>query len=227
MSRRSLVSGSAEICPTIRRRGEKQQQQQQQQVALAHRNGTSLPRELGNFMRRMFDQERPRSATSSTPSPGPAPSSSSSSSSSSKGGQQQKQAEQGGSSKCLPMAPHEVLYATWASVEHMAGYQQQDSQEFMSFLMDGIHEDLNRISDKPYTEVVEGGDGKLSDDEVAAPSLIPKDFQLASRKEEGVGVEEVLAHRSLFTPRRGLALLYQGCASFAFYEGLRCKFYNN
>jgi ubiquitin C-terminal hydrolase len=34
-----------------------------------------------------------------------------------------------------------------------AGYQQQDSQEFMSFLLDGLHEDLNRVQQKPYTEV--------------------------------------------------------------------------
>jgi ubiquitin carboxyl-terminal hydrolase 4/11/15 len=33
-----------------------------------------------------------------------------------------------------------------------AGYGQQDSQEFMSFLVDGLHEDLNRILKKPYTE---------------------------------------------------------------------------
>jgi ubiquitin carboxyl-terminal hydrolase 4/11/15 len=33
-----------------------------------------------------------------------------------------------------------------------AGYGQQDSQEFMSFLADGLHEDLNRIHKKPYLE---------------------------------------------------------------------------
>ncbi|EEB09446.1 ubiquitin carboxy terminal hydrolase Ubp12 [Schizosaccharomyces japonicus yFS275] len=32
------------------------------------------------------------------------------------------------------------------------GYQQQDSQEFLAFLLDGLHEDLNRIQQKPYTE---------------------------------------------------------------------------
>ncbi len=37
------------------------------------------------------------------------------------------------------------------------GYNQQDSQEFMSFLLDGLHEDLNRILKKPYVESVEGG----------------------------------------------------------------------
>ena len=29
------------------------------------------------------------------------------------------------------------------------GYQQQDSQELIAFLIDGLHEDLNRITNKP------------------------------------------------------------------------------
>ncbi|KAF5095686.1 hypothetical protein D0Z00_003040 [Geotrichum galactomycetum] len=33
-----------------------------------------------------------------------------------------------------------------------SGYQQQDSQEFLAFLLDGLHEDLNRIHKKPATE---------------------------------------------------------------------------
>lgn len=32
------------------------------------------------------------------------------------------------------------------------GYHQQDSQEFLAFLLDGLHEDLNRIIKKPITE---------------------------------------------------------------------------
>ena len=31
-----------------------------------------------------------------------------------------------------------------------SGYNQQDSQEFMSFLLDGLHEDLNQVKQKPY-----------------------------------------------------------------------------
>jgi ubiquitin C-terminal hydrolase len=34
-----------------------------------------------------------------------------------------------------------------------SGYQQQDSQELMAFLLDGLHEDLNRIRSKPYIAV--------------------------------------------------------------------------
>ena len=33
-----------------------------------------------------------------------------------------------------------------------AGYQQHDSQELLGYLLDGIHEDLNRIKKKPYVE---------------------------------------------------------------------------
>ena len=33
------------------------------------------------------------------------------------------------------------------------GDQQHDSQELLAFLLDGLHEDLNRVHDKPYTEL--------------------------------------------------------------------------
>ena len=48
------------------------------------------------------------------------------------------------------------------------GFQQQDSQELFTFLVDSLHEDLNRVKQKPYTEDVEHG-GR-SDDIVAAES---------------------------------------------------------
>ncbi|ETO18004.1 ubiquitin specific peptidase 4 (proto-oncogene) [Reticulomyxa filosa] len=46
------------------------------------------------------------------------------------------------------------------------GYSQQDSQELLSFLLDGLHEDLNQIQEKPATEAVESN-GR-SDNVVAA-----------------------------------------------------------
>uniref|UniRef100_A0A5S6QVM2 Ubiquitin carboxyl-terminal hydrolase n=1 Tax=Trichuris muris TaxID=70415 RepID=A0A5S6QVM2_TRIMR len=36
-----------------------------------------------------------------------------------------------------------------------SGFQQQDAQELMAFLLDGLHEDLNRIRRKPYVEAKE------------------------------------------------------------------------
>lgn len=47
-----------------------------------------------------------------------------------------------------------------------SGYQQQDAQELLAYMLDGLHEDLNRIKQKPYTEVQES-DGKVEDAFVA------------------------------------------------------------
>lgn len=33
------------------------------------------------------------------------------------------------------------------------GYAQHDSQELLGYLLDGLHEDLNRVKKKPYVEV--------------------------------------------------------------------------
>ena len=35
---------------------------------------------------------------------------------------------------------------------NFSGYRQQDSQEVLAFLLDGLHEDLNRVRKKPYVE---------------------------------------------------------------------------
>ncbi|KAK5137913.1 hypothetical protein LTR08_006682 [Meristemomyces frigidus] len=44
-----------------------------------------------------------------------------------------------------------------------SGYQQQDSQEFLSFLVDALHEDLNRIVKKPYIENPDSDDKTVHD----------------------------------------------------------------
>lgn len=46
-----------------------------------------------------------------------------------------------------------------------SGYQQQDSHELLAFLLDGLHEDLNRIRKKPYIPLKDA-DGRA--DEVRA-----------------------------------------------------------
>lgn len=46
-----------------------------------------------------------------------------------------------------------------------SGYGQQDSQEFLSFLVDALHEDLNRIQKKPYIENPDSEDDKVRDDD--------------------------------------------------------------
>ncbi|XP_010420992.1 PREDICTED: ubiquitin carboxyl-terminal hydrolase 8 [Camelina sativa] len=46
-----------------------------------------------------------------------------------------------------------------------SGFNQHDSQELLAFLLDGLHEDLNRVRNKPYVEAKDG-DGR-PDAEVA------------------------------------------------------------
>jgi ubiquitin C-terminal hydrolase len=46
-----------------------------------------------------------------------------------------------------------------------SGYQQQDSSELLSFLLDGLHEDLNQVKKKPFTPSV---DSNGREDEVVA-----------------------------------------------------------
>ena len=55
-----------------------------------------------------------------------------------------------------------------------SGYQQQDSQELLAFLLDGLHEDLNRVKQKPYIEIP---DDKGRPDDVSLLDLFIIFFQ--------------------------------------------------
>lgn len=56
------------------------------------------------------------------------------------------------------------------------GFQQQDSQELLAFLLDGLHEDLNRVHEKPYVELKDS-DGR-PDWEVASEVRDPTADQI-------------------------------------------------
>uniref|UniRef100_M4BGP8 Ubiquitin carboxyl-terminal hydrolase n=1 Tax=Hyaloperonospora arabidopsidis (strain Emoy2) TaxID=559515 RepID=M4BGP8_HYAAE len=47
-----------------------------------------------------------------------------------------------------------------------SGFQQHDAQELLAYIIDGLHEDLNRVKHKPYVEV-EDSDGSQDDATVA------------------------------------------------------------
>ena len=36
--------------------------------------------------------------------------------------------------------------------ERFSGFAQQDAQELLNYVLDGLHEDLNRVTDKKYVE---------------------------------------------------------------------------
>lgn len=68
------------------------------------------------------------------------------------------------SSPMTSYSPREFKSVLQRFAPQFAGYQQHDSQELVAFLLDGLHEDLNRILKKPYIEKPDwegGGDKEL------------------------------------------------------------------
>ncbi|KAH8093309.1 cysteine proteinase [Cristinia sonorae] len=61
-------------------------------------------------------------------------------------------------------SPREFKQVLQKFAPQFGGYQQHDTQEFVAFLLDGLHEDLNRVLKKPYVEKPDwegGGDKEL------------------------------------------------------------------
>ena len=72
--------------------------------------------------------------------------------------------------KYRSVAPRDFKYTIGQFAPRFVGFGQQDSQELIAFLLDGLHEDLNRILDKPLVPTVEGGE--RPDIEVAAEAWV-------------------------------------------------------
>ncbi|KAI8372393.1 hypothetical protein BD560DRAFT_394819 [Blakeslea trispora] len=66
------------------------------------------------------------------------------------------------------IAPRDFKYTIGRFNSSFSGYQQHDTQELLAFLLDGLHEDLNRILKKPYIELPDF-DG-MKDQEIAKRS---------------------------------------------------------
>ncbi|RYQ97733.1 hypothetical protein Ahy_B08g093815 [Arachis hypogaea] len=64
-----------------------------------------------------------------------------------------------------PVAPRMFKSKLARFAPQFSGFNQHDSQELLAFLLDGLHEDLNRVKCKPYAEVKDA-DGR-PDEEVA------------------------------------------------------------
>lgn len=70
------------------------------------------------------------------------------------------------SGNCASFLPREFKCAVGTFAPQFTGFAQQDCQELMAFLLDGLHEDLNRIKTKPYIEMK--NDIETRPDEVVA-----------------------------------------------------------
>lgn len=51
------------------------------------------------------------------------------------------------------VSPAEFKWTVGRFAPQFSGYRQHDSQELLAFLLDGMHEDLNRIKDKNYVDI--------------------------------------------------------------------------
>ncbi|XP_041347481.1 ubiquitin carboxyl-terminal hydrolase 19-like [Gigantopelta aegis] len=57
------------------------------------------------------------------------------------------------------IAPGKLKDIVARKASQFTGFAQHDAQEFMAFVLDGLHEDLNRVRKKPYTETIDS-DGR-------------------------------------------------------------------
>lgn len=67
-------------------------------------------------------------------------------------------------SSSMSYSPREFKQTLQRFAPQFSGYQQHDSQELLAFLLDGLHEDLNRVLKKPSVEKPDwegGGDKEL------------------------------------------------------------------
>lgn len=66
-----------------------------------------------------------------------------------------------------------------------SGYQQQDSQEFLLFLLDGLQEDLNRVLKKPYVEKPDSTD-EMVHDPAALKAFADKNWEIYKARNDSV-----------------------------------------
>lgn len=66
-----------------------------------------------------------------------------------------------------------------------SGYGQQDSQEFVGFLLDGLQEDLSRIKKKPYIEKPDSTDEMINDPK-AIHEMASKVWDITKKRDDSV-----------------------------------------
>ncbi|CDO92811.1 unnamed protein product [Kluyveromyces dobzhanskii CBS 2104] len=67
-----------------------------------------------------------------------------------------------------------------------AGFGQQDSQEFLAFLLDGLHEDLNRVIEKPYVQKPELANDCHLDDTEQVIELASKTWSYIKQRNDSI-----------------------------------------
>ncbi|KAH6694104.1 ubiquitin carboxyl-terminal hydrolase [Plectosphaerella plurivora] len=83
------------------------------------------------------------------------------------------------------VAPREFKSTIGRCRPTFSGWAQQDTQEFLGFLLDGLQEDLNRIEKKPYIEKPDSTDEMIGNDE-AIREMADKVWDITRRRDDSV-----------------------------------------
>ncbi|KAF3936345.1 hypothetical protein ABW19_dt0210331 [Dactylella cylindrospora] len=86
------------------------------------------------------------------------------------------------------VAPREFKLAVGRHNGIFSGYGQQDSQEFVSYLLDILHEDVNRIHDKPSFEYPDSTDEMINDPEAIA-KLAEENWSLYKQRNDSAIID--------------------------------------
>ncbi|KAF3915572.1 hypothetical protein ABW21_db0205900 [Orbilia brochopaga] len=86
------------------------------------------------------------------------------------------------------VAPREFKAGVGRHNTIFSGYGQQDSQEFVSYLLDTLHEDLNRILQKPVVEFPDSTD-EMVGDPVAIAKLAEENWELYRKRNDSVIID--------------------------------------
>ncbi|KAI1353065.1 hypothetical protein F5Y01DRAFT_67231 [Xylaria sp. FL0043] len=83
------------------------------------------------------------------------------------------------------VAPRQFKTTISRHAAQFSGYGQQDSQEFLGFLLDGLQEDLSRVKKKPYIEKPDSTDEMIGDPE-AIRKMADQVWDITRKRDDSV-----------------------------------------
>ncbi|CAK7218314.1 hypothetical protein SEUCBS140593_003505 [Sporothrix eucalyptigena] len=85
----------------------------------------------------------------------------------------------------MSVAPRQFKSTIGRYAPAFAGYGQQDSQEFLGFLLDGLQEDLSRVKKKPYIEKPDSTD-EMINNPVAIREMAEQVWDITKRRDDSI-----------------------------------------
>lgn len=83
------------------------------------------------------------------------------------------------------VAPRQFKSVVGRYAPAFSGYGQQDTQEFLGFLLDGLQEDLNRIKKKPYIEKPDSTDDMIGNP-AAIKEMAEKVWDITKKRDDSI-----------------------------------------